>query len=94
MLTFYRTRTPLSYSILDSFPQIYSSASSGHSLSSISVRTALSTDSSVALRLKNLGAVVGRSISMEERESLTNALGEIAEGYEEGWDSGSDSDDD
>jgi len=27
---------------------------------------------------------------MDEREALSNSLGEIAEGYEDGWDSGSD----
>ncbi|KAG0646720.1 dml-1 [Hyphodiscus hymeniophilus] len=33
-------------------------------------------------------------IDVDEREALSNSLGEIAEAYEEGWDSGSDEDDD
>jgi hypothetical protein len=60
----------------------------------VSVQTALSTDTSVTLRVKNLQAIVGRAIGMDEREALSNSLGEIAEAYEEGWDSGSDEDDD
>lgn len=58
------------------------------------VRTALSTDTSMALRIKGLQNIVGKSISSDEREALSNSLGEIAEAYEEGWDSGSDDDDD
>jgi hypothetical protein len=58
------------------------------------VRTSLSTDTAVALRLKSLRTIVGRSIAVDEREALSNSLGEIAEAYEEGWDSGSDDDDD
>lgn len=61
---------------------------------SVPVRTSLSTDTSVAVRIKALQSVVGKSISLDEREALNNSLGEIAEAYEEGWDSGSDEDDD
>jgi hypothetical protein len=60
----------------------------------VPVRTSLSTDTSVALRIKCLKNVVGKSVSLDEREALSNSLGEIAEAYEEGWDSGSDEDDD
>ena len=38
--------------------------------------------------------MMSRAIGVEEREALSNSLGEIAEAYEEGWDSGSDEDDD
>lgn len=31
---------------------------------------------------------------MDEREALSNSLGEIAESYEEGWESDTDDDDD
>jgi len=48
----------------------------------------------VASRIKNLRSIVSRSIPVDERETLSNTLGEIAEAYEEGWDSGSDEDDD
>lgn len=37
---------------------------------------------------------MNRSIGVAERETLSNSLGELAEAYEEGWDSGSDEDDD
>lgn len=89
-----RIRTPLSFSLLDSFPHIYSHTPASVSSESVSVLTALSTDTSVALRIKNLQRVVGRFVGVEERETLSNTLGEIAEAYEEGWDSGSDEDDD
>jgi hypothetical protein len=77
--------------LLDSFPHIYAHPSA---TSSLGVSTSLSTDTTVALRIKNLQYVVGRAVGVDEREALSNSLGEIAEGYEEGWDSGSDSDDD
>jgi hypothetical protein len=48
----------------------------------------------ISSRIKNLRNIVNRSIAIDEREALSNSLGEIAEQYEEGWDSGSDSDDD
>lgn len=58
------------------------------------MRATLSTDTSVALRIKSLRDVVGRAIGVAERENISNSLGEVAEAYEEGWDSGSDEDDD
>jgi hypothetical protein len=88
-----RSRTPLSFPLLDSFPHIYDPSPSSLS-SEVSVRSSLSTDTSVALRIKTLRGIVSRAIGIDERESLTNSLGEIAEAYEEGWDSGSDEDDD
>jgi hypothetical protein len=48
----------------------------------------------VALRIKSLQNIVSRSIGLDEREALSNSLGEIAEAYEEGWNSDSDEDDD
>lgn len=48
----------------------------------------------MASRIKNLQQIVGRAVGVDEREALSNSLGEIAEAYEEGWDSGSDEDDD
>lgn len=58
------------------------------------MKTSLSTDTTVALRIKNLQHIVSRAIGVDEREVLSNSLGEIAEMYEEGWSSGSDEDDD
>jgi hypothetical protein len=81
----------MSFPLLDSFPPIFAHPRSSKSLS---VNTSLSTDTTVALRIKNLQHIVSRSIGVDEREALSNSLGEIAEAYEEGWDSGTDEDDD
>lgn len=83
-----KTNTPLPFPLLDSFPHIFAGSSS------LGVSTSLSTDTTVALRIQNLQHVVSRAISFDEREALGNTLGELAEAYEEGWDSGSDDDDD
>lgn len=58
------------------------------------MHTSLSTDTSVAVRIKSLRNIISGSIGLDEREALRNSLGKIAEAYEEGWDSGSDADDD
>ena len=84
-----RSRTSLPYSLLDSFPHIYDLTSD-----KASVRTVLSTDTGISTRIKGLRAMVQRSVKVDEREALSNGLAEIAEAYEEGWDSGSDEDDD
>lgn len=81
----------MSYPLLDSFPHIFAQTESSNSLS---VNTSLSTDTTVALRIKYLQQIVTRAIGIEEREALSNSLGELAEAYEEGWDSGTDEDDD
>lgn len=87
----HRTRVPLSFPILDSFPPIFADVSVS---SNLGVSTSLSTDTAIALRLKGLGSLVSRAAELGEREALSNSLHEIAEAYEEGWDSGSDEDDD
>jgi len=60
----------------------------------MAVRTALSADSSVMDKVRALRTTVIRSIGIEDRETIGNELAEIAEGYKEGWSSGSDDDDD
>jgi len=90
----HKTRTPVPFPLLDSFPHIFSHTPASTSSESITVRTSLSTDSTVALRIKNIRRFVTRSIGIDERENLSNTLGAMAEAYEEGWDSGSDEDDD
>ncbi|KAL3428351.1 misato Segment II myosin-like domain-containing protein [Phlyctema vagabunda] len=87
----HKTRINMSFPLLDSFPRIFSPDIQE---SEVRVNTSLSTDTTVALRIKNLQSIVGRAVGIEEREALSNSLGEIAEAYEEGWDSGSDDDDD
>lgn len=86
-----RSWTTLPFPLLDSFPHIFAQA---RSATSLSVSTSLSTDTTVAMRLKNLQHIVSRAVGIDEREALSNSLGEIAESYEEGWDSGTDEDDD
>jgi len=86
-----KTSTSLPFPLLDSFPRIFAHSDT---TSTLNVSTSLSTDSTVALRVKNLQYIVNRAIGRDEREALSNLLGEIAEAYEEGWDSGSDEDDD
>ncbi|TVY47537.1 Protein DML1 [Lachnellula occidentalis] len=73
---------------------VFQSSKASTTPPSLAVRTSLSTDTSVALRVKSLQNIVNRAISVDEREALSNSLGEIAEAYEEGWDSGTDEDDD
>jgi len=38
--------------------------------------------------------VVSRTVNLEEREALSNGLGEISEAYENGWQSGSEDESD
>ncbi|EDO04875.1 hypothetical protein SS1G_07358 [Sclerotinia sclerotiorum 1980 UF-70] len=87
-----RTYTPLSFPLLDSFPGIF--AHEDEHITNLSISTSLSTDTSVAIRIKSLQQIVNRAIGMDEREALSNSLGEIAESYEEGWESDTDDDDD
>jgi hypothetical protein len=58
------------------------------------MRTALSTDTSVMDKVRALRTTVIRSIGLDDRETIGNELAEIAEGYKEGWSSGSDDDND
>lgn len=44
--------------------------------------------------MKALQRIVSRTANLEERETLSNGLGEISEAYEDGWYSGSDESDD
>lgn len=86
-----RYQSGLRFEILDTFPDIFSEVPVG---SSLAVQSSLSTTTSVADRVRALQRVVNRMVGFDEREALGNGLGEIAEAYEEGWDSGSDGDSD
>ncbi|KAI0997660.1 hypothetical protein K3495_g10527 [Podosphaera aphanis] len=85
---------PLPFTLVDSFPHIFAQSSSSSASSSFEVSTSLSTDTTVALKLKNLQHITHKVIIIDEREALSNTLGEIAEAYRQGWDSGTDDDDD
>lgn len=80
--------------MLDSCPRIFRDREGDAIRDPLSVRTVLSTDSSVTDKMKGLRTTVLRSIGLEDREDVGNELAEIAEGYKDGWSSGSDDDDD
>ncbi|KAI0402589.1 tubulin domain-containing protein [Xylaria palmicola] len=87
-------RSTLSFPILDSYPTIFRDNNGKTVKEHIAVRTSLSTDTSVMAKVRGLRTAVVRSIGLEDREMIGNELAEIAEGYKEGWSSGSDDDDD
>jgi hypothetical protein len=58
------------------------------------VHSALSTSSSVANQIRSIEQAVRRLVSLDEREALSNGLEVLAEEYDEGWNSGTDSDED
>ena len=87
-----RYRIALPFPLLDSFPRhLMRAASPAHS---VGIRCALSTTTEVGDRIKAMKNVISRAITLDERENLSNTLGEICDAYAEGWDSGSDSADD
>lgn len=61
---------------------------------SIAVRTVIRTDTSFTTRFKNLRSQTTRLIGLDERETISNGLAEIADAYQDDWSSGSDEDDD
>lgn len=85
--------TPLPFPLLDSFPDILVPRFS-HGLDSVAVHTTLSTTQAISQDIQRLQKIVNRTASLEEREALSNGLGNIAEAYDDGWDSGSDNDSD
>ncbi|KAI0476684.1 tubulin domain-containing protein [Xylaria cf. heliscus] len=84
----------LPFPILDSYPKILRDNNGNAIKEHIAMRTSLSTDTSVMAKVRALRTTVIRSIGLEDREMIGNELAEIAEGYKEGWSSGSDDDDD
>lgn len=83
-----RYYTPLAFPLLDSFPSIVPQISSPSQ--SVAVHSSLATSTKISLRIKGLQELVCKMVSVEERENLSNGLGNLREAYEEGWDSGSD----
>ncbi|KAF6218074.1 hypothetical protein HO133_006486 [Letharia lupina] len=86
-----RYHSSLECPILDSFPPILSFSPG---LTQVAVHTSLSTTSGISNRVKALQRVVSRMANLDERETLSNGLGQISEAYENGWHSGSDESDD
>jgi hypothetical protein len=83
--------TTLEFPLLDSYPHIYKGILDGDSTP---IRTVLRTDHSVSTRMKNLRSQVTRLIALDERETLSSGLADIADAYQHDWSSGSDEDDD
>ena len=87
-----RHQTPLEFPQLDSFPRIFHI--DDQMASSLSVHTSLATSSRIATRLKYLEQAIGKVPGLLDGEDLRNGLDELRSAYEEGWNSGSDEDDD
>ncbi len=89
-----RYYTDLEFPQPDSFPHIFVDERGEPLEGSVSVKASLSTDSAVSDGLGVLRNTVMRSIGLEDREELGNALDEMADEYHQGWSSGSDEGDD
>jgi hypothetical protein len=83
----------LLFPLLDSYPSSIFDVGSGHAIK-LAVHAGLTTSTAVANQVRAMEQLVKRLVGIEERESLCNGLQVLAEEYDEGWDSGSDSDDD
>ncbi|KAK6353137.1 mtDNA inheritance, partitioning of the mitochondrial organelle [Orbilia brochopaga] len=80
----------LPFPLLSSFPEIYEGATEGDG-TALRLATSLKTSSSIIEHLKTSQALVNRIMPSDERETISNGLGELTEAYQEGW--GSDEDD-
>jgi hypothetical protein len=58
------------------------------------VYSGLTTSTTVADQVRAVEQIVRRIVTVDQREALCDGLQSIAEEYDEGWDSGSGSDDD
>lgn len=92
-LTQGRYTAPILFPLLDSYPASIFDVGSGTAVK-LAVHAGLTTSTAVADQVRAIGQVARRLVQIEEREALYNGLQVIAEEYDEGWDSGSDSDDD
>jgi hypothetical protein len=85
------------FPILGSFPaSLFEVGSESGSGSKIGVQAGLTTSTAVANQVRTVEQIVRRmhTVGVDEREGLCNGLQTMAEEYDEGWDSGSDSDSD
>lgn len=87
-------RSTLNYPLLDSLPSIFRDDKGEALKNDMAVTTSLSTDTELSGKLKALRSTVTRLIGLEDRETLSNELAEMADEYHEGWSSGSDDGDD
>ncbi|KAF2124767.1 mtDNA inheritance protein dml1, partial [Dothidotthia symphoricarpi CBS 119687] len=84
---------PVLFPLLDSFPKTMFDVGSRHA-SKLAVHAGLTTSTAVADQVRAIEQLVKRLVTVNEREALCDGLQVIAEEYDEGWDSGTDSDDD
>ncbi|KAI4813493.1 tubulin nucleotide-binding domain-like protein, partial [Aureobasidium sp. EXF-8846] len=84
-------QSSLLFPVIDSFPQVFAS---GNTVQKLAVHATLSTTTSVAQRIRAVERIARSIIGIDEREALCDGLVGICEEYEDGWDSGSESDDD
>jgi hypothetical protein len=89
-----RYKTSLQFPLLDSFPKIFRDDDGEPLVHAMDITASLTTDAGVSDKLKLLRTTVARSIGLEDRETLSNELAEMADEYHEGWSSGSDEGDD
>lgn len=87
----YSHQSALLFPVVDSFPHVFTS---GEGVSKLAVHATLSATTSVAQRVRSIERIARSIIGIEEREALCDGLVGICEEYEEGWDSGSEDDDD
>ncbi|KAH8698882.1 putative mtDNA inheritance protein Dml1 [Talaromyces proteolyticus] len=87
-----RFSTTLRFPLPDSYPRNLFSDYDAET--GVELYTALSSTSRIGDKLKDLQTIASRMVGVEERETLTNGLGELREAYEKGWMSETDSDDD
>ncbi|KAF2845684.1 mtDNA inheritance protein dml1 [Plenodomus tracheiphilus IPT5] len=84
---------PMLFPLLDSFPASIFDVGSGHA-AKLAVHAGLTTSTAVAEQIRAVEQVAKRLTGIEDKEALCNGLQVLAEEYDEGWNSGSDSDDD
>jgi hypothetical protein len=92
-LTVLRYTAPVLFPLLDSYPSSIFDVGSG-AASKLAIHAGLTTSTAVAGQVRAVEQIVKRLVGIEEREALCNGLQVIAEEYDEGWDSGSESDGD
>ncbi|KAF3926925.1 hypothetical protein ABW20_dc0106342 [Dactylellina cionopaga] len=80
----------LPFPILSSFPAIFEQENPNTN-NGLKLATSVRTSSSIMEHLKTSQSLAGRIVPSDERETVSNSLGELYEAYQEGW--GSDSDD-
>lgn len=60
----------------------------------LAVHTGLTTSTEVAVQIRTMEQIAKHFLRSDERENISNGLQVLAEEYDEGWDSGSESDGD